>query len=483
MKKRIVCAMLAAMMVSSIGTTALAAVEGNINNSNIGNTGSVSVSTQVENPVYKVSVPASLNLYIDPFNLLGGAQVTSEDFVMINKSNVALEIGATVTVSGASVDFKDKAEEVKEEGDDKTAYVEVEIPGTVNEVTAAATTYFASDGATAIQNVYTADNATGFYVTTASGAGAVNEATAAAAMVDTTNAKGAYTTSKKVKVDTASGTALSFVLDKADYVDIYTKYNDEKPYTVAFENVAENKKGSAVFRFSGKVNSLATWSTDDLTGNIAYTFKGLTDALYAEKQGRVTDNAHAYVAADIGTTATAVASGGAITITVVDDDEQVVSGAAVKITNASGAAVANGATNAQGVFKKEGLATGTYGATIISVPSGYKMPTTTTFAGLSVTQQNTAPSIAVTSHNLVAGRSLSVTFDLGSGNLAATGITKIVNKLTNVDVPTARYSVSGNTITFDSTFTTNNAASAANGLNFDIVFNNGTTVTITLRTQ
>ena len=296
MKRRVVSAMLAAMMMFTVATPVLAAdvVDGQENNTG----GDIDVSATVEPPVYKISVPTSLDFYIDPFQQLAAGQITSDDFVIINKSNVALKVDATITVAGkdSTVTLKNAATDVTETSTDKLAYVEAEIPSVITETPAAGAAFVEDDFETAYGTMFkgTVGDTTKYYVATSSSAVA-DEAAANTEMVDTTNAAGTYTTSKKAAIDTTNGTTLTFALDKANYIDVYDTYDATAKSGVAFKDVAANGKGTAVFRFSGKVNTTAAWADGDITGNIAYTFTGLTPELYTANAAKVGADAHAYV--------------------------------------------------------------------------------------------------------------------------------------------------------------------------------------------
>lgn len=347
MKRRVVSAMLATMMLFSNATPVLAAgVAGNANN----NGGNVDVSAAVESPVYKISVPTTLDFYIDPFQQLAAGQITSDDFVIINKSNVALKVGATVTVEGkdSTVTLKNAATDVTETTTDKLAYIEAEIPSEVVETYAAGAAFVQSDDfATEYATMYkgTVGTDTKYYTTTSSSA-VDDEEGVATEMVETTGASGTYATSKKVAIDTTNGTDLTFALDKANYIDVYTNYNDTTKAGVAFKDVAADGKGTAVFRFNGKVNTTAAWANGDITGRIAYTFTGLTPELYTTNAAKVGTDAHAYVvpapadaAPSIETTSWTMSAGTAVEIPVnLGSGDLAADGiASIKFTNLSGA--------------------------------------------------------------------------------------------------------------------------------------------------
>lgn len=94
-----------------------------------------------------------------------------------------------------------------------------------------------------------------------------------------------------------------------------------------------------------------------------------------------------------------------------------------------------------------------------------------------------APSIATTEYAVTSGSPLSVTVNFGAGEKSATGIAGVKNVDTNVAVPAARYSFSGNTLTIDATFITNNMSSirSANGLRLSVVFNDADKTEVTIK--
>ena len=98
-----------------------------------------------------------------------------------------------------------------------------------------------------------------------------------------------------------------------------------------------------------------------------------------------------------------------------------------------------------------------------------------------------APSIATTSYTAASGTALPITVSLGGGDKGATNISNIQNLNASAAVPTTRYSFSGNTLTIDSTFITNNMnhINSVNGLRLKVVFNDAakTAVIITVTAE
>ncbi len=312
MKKRIVTAMLAAMMVLSVGTTALAAVDGVTS----GASGNVTVGTEVKPPIYKVSVPTTLKFYIDPFEQLGnGSSITSDDFAFINKSNVAVALDVTLNATkGDDVTFATTEAGVTETNTNKIAFLQAQIPSAVSETSATGTTFVKSDdfttsvallkgtvGSDTVYYINTSDPDTSADGTDGDGNNTndyevADEGAVTTDMIDTTAAAGNYATSEKVAIDTTNGTKLKFVLDEADYITYYNNYDDTQAAGTAFKNVAASQNGSAVFRFSGKVNTLADWQTADIGTTVTYAFNGLTDENY--DAATIVTNTHAFVGSE-----------------------------------------------------------------------------------------------------------------------------------------------------------------------------------------
>lgn len=279
MKRRMATTLMAATLCTAmLGSTALAK---DLGEAEMGGS-TITGDSGVENPTYKIVVPTSLDFAVDPFQQKGQSQIYSKDFYMVNKSNVPVQLDCGVTLTaGTGVILKNSAEEVTETNSDKLIYMEAEIPGAVTESTgsaAAFTTPLKTDGT----KFWEASVAP----TTAS-ADADN-------MVDTTDAIGTYTTSKKIGLGAAEKT-LSFALKEADYQEYYTA-EDMSTSAKQFKQVAASQAGSTAFRFSGKVNTKATWAASAVTATVKYTFNGLTPGNYNDLTSKPDAAAHAYVA-------------------------------------------------------------------------------------------------------------------------------------------------------------------------------------------
>ena len=194
-----------------------------------------------------------------------------------------LDCAVTLT-AGTGVTIKDSAADVTETTTDKLIYMEAEIPGAVAETSANPAAY-----PTALKkddvsgDVYEATK-----VPSSVTASDLND------MVDTTDAKGTYTSSKKIGLGTVEK-KLSFALEKAEYQEYFT-VDDQSATAKQFKAVAASQKGSSAFRFSGKVNTKATWAANAVTAKVKYTFNGLTGTNYSDLTATPDATAHAYIA-------------------------------------------------------------------------------------------------------------------------------------------------------------------------------------------
>lgn len=94
----------------------------------------------------------------------------------------------------------------------------------------------------------------------------------------------------------------------------------------------------------------------------------------------------------------------------------------------------------------------------------------------------TAPSIATTSYTAVAGEALDVVVDLGTGDLAATGIASITFERDGspVTVNTSRYTFADNTITFASDWVDQQRDQITTSRDYTITFNDAASTVVVI---
>lgn len=288
MKRKFLSMLLVAAMCTSMMGTVCFAAGGELDGDDM--TGAtITGDATVENPVYKVVVPTDLTFAIDPFEQKGsGSQIFSEDFSMINKSNVAVRVNAAVTVAGkdSTVTLKTTEADVKEDDSSKQVYIAVQVPSAVAGTAAAAAKYPTSLGTDSNGDYY--DNSLADTDLT------LTEVTE---VVDVTGVTGTYTTSAKVALDAEGKANCLFALDKAVYTEYYSA-KDKSTTAKQFKTCAASEAGVATFRFTGKVNSKAAWAAGDVTASVTYTFIGLSGDNYTALLAKNVENTHAYVVED-----------------------------------------------------------------------------------------------------------------------------------------------------------------------------------------
>lgn len=295
MKNKLLKVLVATMlMVSMLGTTCMAAPSDGTLDSETGGT-TVEGESTVKNPTYKIVIPTSLDFALDPFKQGGQSQIYSDDFYMINKSNVAVRLDMSMEVIAATgVTMKADETDVTETNTDKLIYMAVQVPAAVTE-TAAAAADFTTITSKYDGVYYSLSAGTSVTGPVAGTTGALEEADKI--VIDTTKAAGssyADNSSVKVALDATAATACTFALQEADYQEYYT---DAAGTTKAeeFKNVAATTDGSTAFRFYGKLNSKAAWAANDVKVTATYTFIGLTPEVYTELIDKEVENSHAYV--------------------------------------------------------------------------------------------------------------------------------------------------------------------------------------------
>lgn len=252
--KKTLAAVLACTMAFSAGMTAFAAdtVADKDGTSDV----TVDSEAGVKTPIISVSVPASMDTFVNPFGI-GEAngissQITTAEQLIINKSSVAVKVSIKGSVEGATgVSVKPKATDVTidDAGNDaKELYVEaVALPGT--------------------------------WATTGGSATAIKPEFTIASDVTYAAATGASVASKKAipAGTTAMEEIMTFALKKAaDSVNT--------DFTTA--DSVDTTNGVAAWRLMGTVNPAAQWvgtaGSEDVKIHLVYSISGLPDQMYTD---------------------------------------------------------------------------------------------------------------------------------------------------------------------------------------------------------
>lgn len=305
MKKQMVKVLLSTMLcVAMVGTTCFAATD---LTTTTGQT--ITGDNTVENPIYKVVIPTDLVYAVDAFEQKGQSQIYSEDFNIINKSNVAVKVDVKVKATPkAGVTLVDSADKVSEADDSKNLFLGVEVPSAVAEDADAGAVYLATDGTTTLEDMVVDDDGT-YYKSDAVLQAVKDDNTATGTakkdeMINTTAVTGTYTKSAKVGIGT-DDTVLTFALKGADYITYYDDATDITSKAQAFQKVAGTEDGTTTFRFTGSVNTKAAWAAQDISATAVYSLIGLSPSNYTaliDKEVAIddADNAHCYVVETAG---------------------------------------------------------------------------------------------------------------------------------------------------------------------------------------
>ena len=198
MRKKVLKTLVAVSLCTAmLGSTASASFSGILDGTNNG--GTITGDPTVVSPKLKVVVPTSLVFAFDPFEQKGQSGIYSEDFGVINKSNVDVRVDMAVSVSPKTgVTLKQDPDEVVETNTDKIMYIAAEIPSAVTETAANAAAYD--------PDLY--KSGTEYFLKSLDTAGAETSVTE---MKDTTAVKGTYTNNSEVALGN-SATTLTFAL-------------------------------------------------------------------------------------------------------------------------------------------------------------------------------------------------------------------------------------------------------------------------------
>lgn len=230
----------------------------------------------VEDPIYSVTIPATLEFAVDAFEQKGQGQIVSTDISCTNNSNVAIKMNVAITLADSTgtgtVAFATSADDVSTEEDVKSVFMQAQVAETVTETKNAAATY-----TTAVVK----DDA-GTYYTTNDVAVAVtgNASVVTSAATEMESVKSVTGTAADTPVVYTLGTEateLDFALAASDYIKYYTSASATAQQ---FKTTAADNKSSACYTFTGKVNPNVVWVDDDFKATAVYTFKGMTTSDY-----------------------------------------------------------------------------------------------------------------------------------------------------------------------------------------------------------
>lgn len=248
----------------------------------------VTGDNKVEDPIYSVTVPTSLDFAVDAFEQKGQGQIVSSDISCTNNSNVAIKMNVAIKLTsadGKDVTFATSADEVSTEEGTRSVFMQVQVAKTVTETknaAAAYTTALVKDG----DGNYYVSNEVAKTVTGVSDitTNAANEMEAVKSVAGTVG-------DEKVEfVLGTEATELDFALAASEYVKYWSDADTEEQQ---FKTTAADNKSSACYTFTGKVNPNVVWEAADFKATATYTFMGMTTTDY--NNADIMENAHALI--------------------------------------------------------------------------------------------------------------------------------------------------------------------------------------------
>ncbi len=213
--------------------------------------GDLSGTSEVEDVVMNVLVPANLNFALDPLGLdaTGANQISTQDFFFLNQSfaPVKVDVAITASTSGGAVlvstDSAIKKDDVTVT-DKKIYFGALGGTGVTGGAIATGTTYSAIFGSTTGPAIE--------YSTVSSAAGTLSAFAPSAS-------------------GTTGAALISFALDEAI----------ESTVTAgAIQSLAADNNGVAGFQFYAAMNTYADWAANDVTVSGTYTLTALRDSTY-----------------------------------------------------------------------------------------------------------------------------------------------------------------------------------------------------------
>lgn len=240
----------------------------------VGNT--VEGENKVEEPIYSVTLPATLNFAVDAFEQKGEGQIVSADIPVINNSNVAVKMNVAITVADGTGDgtvaFAATEDALDTTEDVKSVFLQAEVADTVTETKANVAAYTTAVVKDAEGNYYVSE-AIAKEVSGDEGI-SVNAATE---MVAVESVAGEAAASPVVYTLGETATELDFALAASKYIKYYS---DASTVAQQFQATADDNFSSACYSFTGKVNPNVVWVEDDFKISAVYTFKGMTTSDY-----------------------------------------------------------------------------------------------------------------------------------------------------------------------------------------------------------
>ena len=111
--KSLLAAASALTMVASIGAISVSAEDTEVTGI-VGN--SITATTTVDSPIINVVVPSTFTFALNNYEIGGKSQIYSDDFKIVNKSNVPVNVGVTVATTVKSASLVDDASKVLNNG-------------------------------------------------------------------------------------------------------------------------------------------------------------------------------------------------------------------------------------------------------------------------------------------------------------------------------------------------------------------------------
>lgn len=312
--KKIIAAAMTGIMILAQGSVAFAAT-----------TGGFDANVDTEKAVLRVSVPTSMDIMVDQFEIgEAGVQINSDSFEMTNYSQMAVKVDVTSTVTlGSDVNLAaSKAAAVASEGNDAWLAVAAataddtygegiptlddtaENVDTFSASNTVAQTFYLSKGTgdvayklmipaeqgKATSNTYLAE----YYALTEASSTITDQDTLDAAL-----ASGDIYTTPAVAADGATvtlikkGSSATYDSSTVKYytmADTPTAVSDLAASSLYAYGATATAGAAAEFKYLGRLSDAKeSWTKEDIKGiNVAYTITGVTSTIYNKVSGQLT---------------------------------------------------------------------------------------------------------------------------------------------------------------------------------------------------